>query len=444
MLEPRKSREDHTVIYYNVLKYIMPKFKKFWKLIGPGLITGASDDDPSSIATYSIAGAKLGNAGLWTMLYTLPLMVAVQEMSARIGISSRCGLAGNLKRYYSKKLLFSIAILILASNIFNIGADVAGMAAAIDLLIPRFGSLTKVLIIGGILFTTVVLSYRKIVSIFKWLAFSLFAYVIAGFFSIDNWSGVLYHLVAPVLQFDKHFFILHFAILGTTISPYIAFWQASEEAEEKKLKAGKTNLVCEYRTVTRHELINASADTRIGMAFSNLIGFFIIALTSSVLFRAGVTNIESIADVAGTLKPLAGQYAYLLFTLGIVSSGLLAIPILAGSSAYVISEVFDWPASLDKPFSKARKFYLVIIASAAVGLAITYLGINPVKALFYTAILHGLSAPVLLAAIIHMANNPKIVGPNMNSFLSNIIGYVTMLLMTAGAIFFFITIRPNA
>lgn len=419
----------------------MGKLKKFWKSLGPGLVTGASDDDPSGIATYSIAGAKLGNGGLWTMLYTLPFMVVVQEMSARIGISSSCGLAGNIKRYYPRFLLFVVSVLILTSNIFNIGADVSGMAAAVDLLIPSSGWPTEAMIIMIILLLVVTLPYRKITSIFKWLSISLFAYVIAGIITVENWPDILFKTIIPHIRLTQENLILLFAVFGTTISPYIAFWQASEEAEERKIRDGnKGKLICRFRTVTKIELINANQDTRLGMAFSNFIGFFIIALTGAVLFKAGVTDIETVADAAKALQPIAGEYAYLLFTFGIVSSGLLAIPVLAGSAAYVVSEVFNWPASLDKPFSKARKFYMIIIASSFLGLIMTYIGISPIKALFYTSILHGLTAPVLLGALIHMANNPAIVGANINKKSQNLIGYLAVVLMTAGSIMFFMTL----
>ena len=418
----------------------MIRLKKFWRSLGPGLVTGASDDDPSGIAIYTIAGAKYGNASLWAMLYSLPFMIVMQEMSARIGISSSCGLAGNIKRYYPKYLLFTIATLILITNIFNIGADIAGMAAAIKLLVPKDNGLTELIIVLGILLTFITLPYRKIVMIFKWLSLSLLAYLVAGFISIDNWGNTLYRAFMPTFIFSKDYLVLMFAVIGTTVSPYLAVWQASEEAEEKKLKNHSQPMVCEFRTVTRNELIHVNNDTRIGMIFSNLIGFFIIALTSSVLFNAGLNNIETIAEAAKALEPLAGEYAYLLFTIGIVSSGLLAIPILAGSAAYVISEVFGWQASLEKPFSKARKFYLVIIISTLLGLLMTYMDISPIKALYYTAILHGITAPVLIGILLHMANNPAIIGPNKNSNLSNIIGYATMLIMTAGSIIFFMTL----
>lgn len=418
----------------------MTRLKKFWRSLGPGLVTGASDDDPSGLATYAIAGAKAGNASLWTMLYSLPLMIVLQEMSARIGISSGCGLTGNIKRFYSKYLLATIAAIIVVSNIFNIGADVSGMAAAVGLLFPNFSNLTAPLLIFLILTLTIILPYRKITSIFKWLSLSLGIYIIAGILTINNWSDIIYRTLVPTVKFSKDYGVLLLAVMGTTISPYLAVWQASEEAEERRIKDKVNSNICKYRIVTRNELIHTDKDTTIGMIFSNLIALFIIALTSSVLFSAGIKNIETVKDAAQALKPLAGQYAYGLFTLGIISSGLLAIPILAGSAAYVLSEVFGWEASLDKPFSKAKQFYLVIVFSALVGLLLTYSGLSPIKALFYTAILQGLVGPILIGVLLHMANNPAVVGPNKNTNLANILAYATMLIMAFGSIIFFSTL----
>jgi len=415
------------------------KLKKLWKSLGPGLITGASDDDPSGIVTYSVAGARLGPAAVWTMLYILPLMIAVQKMSAKIGISSACGLAGNIKRYYSKWLLVFISSLIIISNTFNIGANVFGMASAIEILTPGSTTFLSWLTIGLILILIVVLPYRKIVTIFKWLAFSLFAYVIAGVLVINDWPGMIYHLAVPSISWDKSSLMILVAIFGTTISPYMAFWQASEEAEEKKIKRvdGGKETVCEYRIVTKNELKRVSADTSVGMFFSNFIGFFIIALTGTVLFSAGIRDIGTIKEAAEALRPLAGNYAYILFTLGVISAGVLAIPILAGSSAYVLSEIFNWGGGLDKPFSKAKEFYLVIIISAVIGMIIPYFGISPIKALLWTAIIHGLAAPFLIATLIHMSNNPAIVGPNINKPRENWLNYFTLCIMSIVALAFF-------
>lgn len=420
------------------------KLKKFWKSLGPGFITGASDDDPSGIVTYSIAGAKFGFSTLWTMLFTLPLMVAVQEMSARIGLSSSCGLAGNIKRHYSKLLLVFISTLIIVSNVFNIGADIYGMAAGIELLLPGSTKIWSPLIIFFIIWLIVKLPYKKIVSMFKWLAVSLLAYVFAGILFISDWPNILVNAVIPKFQLSYNYFLILMAVMGTTLSPYLAFWQASEEAEEERIKRGNTQkkYICEFKTVTKNELRQATGDTRLGMVFSNLVGFFIIALTGSVLFSAGFHNIETFRDAAEPLKPLLGEYAYILFTLGIIGSGLLAIPVLAGSSAYVLAEVFNWKASLNKPFSKAREFYIVIIIATAFGIIMPYFGIGPVKALFWTSIIHAIVAPFLIWSLIHMANNPRIVGPNINKRSTNLISYATLVIMLAMIIIFTISETP--
>lgn len=421
------------------------KLKKIWKSLGPGLITGASDDDPSGIITYSAGGARLGFAAIWTMLYTLPLMIVIQEMSARIGISSSCGLTGNIKKYYSKTLLFFISSLIIISNTFNIGADVYGMASAVELLTPQSSPrfLSWLIVILVLLFI-IILPYRKIVILFKWLAVSLFAYVLAGLAVIEDWPSILKQLLIPTLPFSKEGILMIVAIFGTTISPYLAFWQASEEAEERKIQKNTDGklLICEYRIVTGKELKRTVSDTRAGMFFSNFIGFFIIALTASVLFNAGIHNVETIKDAAEALRPLAGDYAYILFTLGIISAGILAIPILAGSSAYVMSEIFGWSSGLDRPFSKAKEFYAVIIISTALGIMIPYFGISVINALIWTAIIHGIVAPFLIATLLHMANNPAIVGPNVNKRSANFVGYLTLVIMSLAVIVLFIAHIP--
>ncbi|OGM97190.1 MAG: hypothetical protein A2817_01480 [Candidatus Yanofskybacteria bacterium RIFCSPHIGHO2_01_FULL_39_8b] len=419
------------------------KLKKIWKSLGPGFVTGASDDDPSGVMTYAIAGARFGNLTLWTMLYILPLMIAVQEMSARIGISSGCGLAGNIKKYYSKSVLFFIATLIIVSNTFNIGADVFGMASAIELLTPGSTKLLSWVMMLIILFLVVILPYRKIVVIFKILALSLFAYMLAGFLVIDNWQDILKKMFLPHFTFNKDFFVILVAIIGTTISPYLAFWQASEEAEERKLELPRKKvLICKYNKIDPRELNRIKWDTRIGMFFSNLIGFFIIALMGTALFGAGINDIATVRDAAEALKPLAGEYAYILFSIGIISAGLLTIPILAGSSAYVLAEIFNWKGSLNEPFSKAKEFYGVIIFSTIIGMVIPYTGISAVQALFWTALIHGIVAPFLIALVIHMANNKSIVGQHVNKKSANIWGALTLIILLASLVVIFTTEFP--
>ena len=412
----------------------MGKLKKFWHRLGPGLITGASDDEPSAIATYSIAGAKFGYKMLWASLFALPLMIAIQEMSARIGRVSNRGLAGNMKKHYPRWLLFFIAVLIVGVNTINIGADMSGMSQAVTMILPLPEKITAITITILILLTTIFLSYKKLLTIFKWLALSLFSYIFATFTVHQDWPQVLYHTIVPQFVWSKDFFIVLTAFMGTTISPYLFFWQANQEVEEKMIEQCKPGQICHLQPATQEELKVLKEDTHIGMSFSNVITFFIIALTASTLFRTGNFHIETLQDAAEALKPLAGNYAYLLFTLGIISSGFLAIPVLAGSAAYVIAEAFGWSEGLNKSFTKAKGFYGVVIASTVVGLLIPILGFHPVKVLFYTSILYGLIAPILIFMVLHMANNPKIMGKYTNSHALNIFGYAAFLIMSFFAV----------
>lgn len=415
----------------------MGKLKKFWQKLGPGLITGASDDEPSAIATYSIAGAKFGYKILWAAVFALPLMITIQEMSARIGRVSNKGLAGNIKKHYPRWLLFFIAILIVGTNTVNIGADMSAMSQAITIILPVQEKIAAIVITILILLTTIFLSYKKIITIFKWLALSLFSYIFATFTVHQDWPQIFYHAFVPQFVWSKDFFIVLTAFMGTTISPYLFFWQANQEVEEKTIEQCKPGRICHLQPATQEELTTLKEDTRIGMGFSNVITFFIIALTASTLFRTGNFHIETLRDAAEALKPLAGEYSYLLFTIGIISSGFLAIPVLAGSAAYVVAEVFGWSEGLNNSFRKAKEFYGVVVASAIIGLLIPLLGFHPVKALFYTSILYGMIAPILILMVIHMANNKKIVGEHINSHTLNVLGYITFCIMTFFAILIF-------
>lgn len=411
------------------------KLKNLWKSLGPGLITGASDDEPSGIATYSIAGARYGLSVLWMSLFTLPFLISIQEMAGRIGRVSGKGLAGNMKLFYPRWLLLSMAVLVVTVNTLNIGSDMAGMADALALSIPQLPEKEASIVMTFIiLVTTVVLPYKKIFSIFKWLALSLFSYILAAVWVDINWVDIFYNLFVPQIIWSKDFFIIMAAFFGTTIAPYMFFWQANQEVEERLIEQCKPGRVCQLRPVSKEELTKLRLDTRIGMTFSNLITFFIIILANATLFSAGLHDIESLKDAAQALRPLAGDYAYALFTIGLLSSGFLAIPILAGSAAYVIAEVFGWSEGLNQTFSKARGFYTVIIVSTLVGLLIPLLDIDPVKALFYTAIIYGIISPIVIAMILHMANNKKIMGDHTNGIVSNFIGYLTLAVMTLTAI----------
>lgn len=414
-----------------------PRLKKFWKSLGPGLITGASDNEPSAIATYSIAGAKFGLGMLWAALFSLPLMMAVQEMSARIGRVSNMGLAGNMKKHYPKWVMIFISALIVVVNTINIGADMAGMAQAMTLITTFPEKLTATAMTFVILLIVITLPYQKIFMIFKWLSIALVTYILTVFTVHQNWLQIMYHAIIPNFQLNKEFLIVLIAFFGTTISPYLYFWQASQEVEEKTLEQCKPGRVCRLKPATKQELEDLTIDTRVGMSFSNIITFFIVILTASTLFRAGVNHIETLQDAALALKPLAGEYAYLLFTVGIIGAGFLAIPVLAGSAAYVVAEVFGWSEGLNKGLGKAKGFYGIIIASTIIGLLIPLLGFHPVKALFYTSILYGAISPFLILMVLHMANNKNIMGRHTNGPWLNFFGHIALYIMTACAILIF-------
>jgi len=412
------------------------KFKKFFSKIGPGIITGASDDDPSGIATYSIAGASQGYGLLWTALLTFPLMATIQEMCARIGVVTEKGLAGNLKSYFkSKILLYFLAALIIIANTINIGADLAGMAAATRLLIPVHPLLIAIFTTFLIIALMVYFPYKFIASNLKWLTFALFAYIASALIVKQDWTQIIFRSFVPEFTTNKNYISIFVAILGTTISPYLFFWQTSEEVEERKeLEHEKHKRII----VTKHELKQVREDVNLGMLFSNIVMYAIIATTASTLFKFGINEIETADQAAKALEPLAGRAASLLFTLGIVGTGLLAIPVLAGSAAYAVSEIFDWKEGLSKSFRQARSFYAIIIVSTFVGFLMNFVHINPFKALFYTAVIYGLISPVLIFFILLLANNSKVMGKYKNNLVTNILGVLTLAVMTSAAAVFII------
>ena len=417
----------------------MPRnIKKVLSKFGPGIITGASDDDPSGIATYSIAGASQGYGLLWTALLTFPLMSAIQEMCARIGAVTEKGLMGNIKTHYkSKILLYLLALLVITANTINIGADLAGMAAASTLLVPIPKLLAAAIITAIVLVLMIFFPYKFIATNLKWLSFALFAYIAAALVTEQDWWEILKNTLIPNISTSKETLTLIIAILGTTISPYLFFWQASEEVEEIKEeeKEKHKNII-----VTKHELKSLREDVGVGMFFSNLVMFAIIATTASTLYANGINKIETADQAAKALEPIAGPAASLLFTLGIIGTGLLAIPVLAGAAAYAVSEIFGWKEGLSKPFHKAKAFYAIIIFSSVVGFLMNFSNINPFKALFATAVLYGLISPILILFILLLANNKQTMGTKVNGKLANLLGGFTLLLMTAAAIGFFVTL----
>jgi NRAMP (natural resistance-associated macrophage protein)-like metal ion transporter len=431
------------------MKATTSKLKKFFATLGPGLITGASDDDPSGIATYSQAGAQFGFATLWTAVVTFPLMAALQEMCARIGIMTSVGLTTTIKKHYSRSILLAVMIFSIPAIILNIGADIAGMGAVANLLLPSVPTMAFSVIFTFLLVLMIVyLPYHKIVAVLKYLCISLFLYIAVPFFTHPNWGQVFHNTVIPTIKFNKAFIEILVAILGTTISPYLFFWQVTMEAED--VKASKQLILARRRIIKQTGDVVAAKtkeknflsllikkmqlDVNLGMLLSNLVMFFIILATGSALFSRGVTQIDTVEQAAKALQPVAGKLSYLIFTLGVLGTGFLAIPVLCGSLSYIVSETLGWKGDLDKKFFQAKAFYLVIITSLILGLLINYLGISPIKALLYTAILYGLTSPVLIAIILHIANNKKIMKENTNNKLSNILGYLTFILMTIAAI----------
>jgi NRAMP (natural resistance-associated macrophage protein)-like metal ion transporter len=404
------------------------KLYRFWKILGPGLVTGASDDDPSGIATYSQAGAAYGLSTLWTALVTFPLMASIQEMCARIGLVTSHGLAGTLKTYYSKPVLYLMLLFSFPAIVMNIGADIAGMGAVGNLLFPAipaayFSIFFTIMLLGLIIY----LPYQRIAAVLKYLCIVLLVYLIVPFLYEQDWVSVLKATFIPTIRFDKDFISILVAILGTTISPYLFFWQATMEAEDMKKK--KKHLVVNKRIIQEMQ-----QDVDFGTLFSNVVMFFIILTTGTVLYNGGIHQIDTVEQAAEALKPLAGNSAYILFAVGVIGTGLLAIPVLSGSLSYIVTETFGWKEGLDKTFYKAKAFYSIIAISLVLGLLMNYIGISPIKALIYSAILYGLTAPVLIAIILHISNNKKIMGKNTNGITSNILGFATFVLMTVAAV----------
>jgi NRAMP (natural resistance-associated macrophage protein)-like metal ion transporter len=405
------------------------------KSLGPGLITGAADDDPSGIATYSVAGAQLGTTLLWTALLTWPLMAAVQIMCARIGQVTGQGLAGNLKLKFPKWLLLAFVIALLIANTINIAADLAGMADAASMLSgvnSRWFVLVFALLIS---WATVRLHYQQIAKVLKWLVLVLFAYPITAFVVGADWGQVLRDTFIPTFPHTRNEWATLVAILGTTISPYLFFWQTSEEVEEEKAEG--RNSIAQRRGATTEELNLRNIDVGVGAFFSNMVMFFIILTTAITLHRHGITNIETSRQAAEALRPFAGNFAATLFTVGIVGVGFLAIPTLAGSAAYAFAETLGWRQGLEKKLGQARWFYALILASTAAGVGLDFVGINPVKALYWTAVINGLLAPFLLVAILIVAADRKLMqGQPSSRFGWTVVAVTTIAMFAAGVAMF--------
>ena len=411
--------------------------KRFLKLLGPGLITGAADDDPSGIATYSIAGASLGFATLWTAVITLPLMSVVQFLCAKIGLVSGMGLASVLRTYYSRWLLYPAVLSLVVANTINAGTDIGAIASAINLIVP----IPPTLIILPVSLIIVALqfwgSYRLLTRVFKWLTLALFAYVGAAFLARPDWSEVLKATFVPRITLDSNYLTTLVAILGTTISPYLFFWQASEEVEEE-INMGRSTL-SQRQGATYQELRDATLDTDVGMFICNLVFYFVIIAAAATLHASGKTDIQTATDAAIALEPLAGSAAKYLFAVGLIGVGFLAVPVLTGSAAYAVAETFGWECQLNHKPRQAKQFYAVIAISTLVGMLINFVGINPISALFWTAVINGLVSPPLLVIIMLVSNNRKIMGDKVNGPASNIIGWFAAVVMFGAAVAMLLT-----
>ena len=410
---------------------------RYFRTLGPGLVTGAADDDPSGVTTYAVAGAAFGTGMLWTAVVTLPLMAAIQLVCAHIGVVSGRGLAGAMRAHYPRWFLYAACLLLLAANVFNIAADLAGMADAAEMLtgltsgvwVPVFGLV--------VLTATVYTSYARFAAGLKWLTVVLFAYVISAFLAHPDWAHALRDTLVPRLSLDAAFVSTLVGILGTTISPYLFFWQASQEVEEERALGRRT--VRERHGAADHELRDVRRDVVTGMVFSNVVMYFIMLAAAATLHRAGRVDIETSRQAAEALRPLAGNAAYLLFTLGLVGTGLLAIPILAGSASYAVAEVFGWRSGLDLPPRRARRFYAVLGGAIVAGALLDSLQVSAVRMMFLSAVVNGLLAAPLLVLVMLVGNNRKIMGRRVNDRWLNVLGWSATGVMTVATLLFFWT-----
>ena len=422
---------------------LVVKFKGFWRKLGPGLVTGAADDDPSGIATYSQTGAQFGYGQLWTALYMLPLMIAVQEACARIGLVTGKGITTIVKERYGRSVLYAVVSLVVIANTINIGADLGAMAAATQLLVPVPFFILILMFTSLILLLEIFTNYKVYSKILKWLALSLLAYPLTLFIVHQPWATVLKTSIIPHFEFSFAFFFIITGVLGTTISPYMFFWEASQEVEEDKEK----HLITDTKSfISKISVQKMRFDNSFGMIFSEVATWSIIVVSATVLHNNGVKDIKTAADAAKAIEPLvhtfphAGFLSKLIFSTGIIGLGLLAIPVLSGSAAYSVAEAFNWKASLNLKFKNARGFYAVIIAATLIGLTLNFIGIDPVKALVYAAVLNGVAAVPLLFLILKIAANESIMGEFRSGWLSKIFLWITFIAMGAAAAALFYTI----
>src|SRR3984893_2577665 len=390
-----------------------PRHRNLWHrilaILGPGLITGASDDDPSGIATYSQAGAQFGYSLIWLMLLTWPLMAAIQEISARIGRVTGKGIAANLREHYPVALLRPIVTLLLVANFINLGADLGAMGDALRLLIGGPRGFYVILFAAACTTLEIFSSYQRYVKILKWMTLSLFAYVATALIVHVPWGVVAYDTLVPQMSWQTDYIVVIVAVLGTTISPYLFFWQSSEEAEDERVDPAARPLI-ERPEEARGQIRRIEIDTYVGMGLSNLVAFFIMVTTAATLHANGVTDVQTSEQAAEALRPIAGQFAFIIFALGILGTGLLAVPVLAGSSAYALAEAMGWRAGLGRAPNEAKQFYATIVGGTLIGVSINFVHIDPIKALFWSAVINGVVAVPVMVIMMIMAMQPKVMG----------------------------------
>ncbi|NTI33006.1 NRAMP family divalent metal transporter [Rhizobium rhizogenes] len=408
------------------------------KVLGPGLITGASDDDPSGIATYSQVGAQFGYSMGWVMFFSWPLMCAIQEISARIGRVTGQGIAGNLKRHYPAGILYGVVSLLVAANVINIGADLGAMGAALKLLIGGPALIYVALLGLASVLLEVFLRHSRYVSVLKWLTLSLFAYVGVAFVVHIPWATVGYNLIVPHITFDGPYITAVVAVLGTTISPYLFFWQAEEEVEEAKERPQAQPLE-RAPEQAKEEFQRIQWDTYIGMLISNAVALFIILTTAATLNANGITDIQTSSQAAEALRPIAGPFAFFIFALGIIGTGLLALPVLAGSSAYALGETFGWPVGLSRMAGRAKAFYGAITVATLLGIGLNFSPIDPIKALFWSAVINGVVAVPVMALMMHLSSHHPAMGEFKLHVGLKVVGWLATLVMAAAAIGLFVT-----
>lgn len=419
-------------------KYLAKIVQRSSRQLGPGLITGAADDDPSGIATYSQAGAQFGFNMLWTVVFTYPLMVGIQIVSARIGRVTGKGLTANIRERYPRWLLYSIVSLLVTANTINIAADIAAMGEALQLVVGG-GEHGHAIVFGVLsLVLQVFMPYQRYVRVLRWLTLSLLAYVAVLFMVNVPWGEVIRHTIFPELSFGADFVTVVVAVFGTTISPYLFFWQASQEVEDMRADPRGVALVKSPQIAHRH-LLRIKIDTYIGMGFSNLVAFFIILSTAVTLHGAGITEIETSAQAAEALRPLAGDLTFFMFSMGIIGTGMLAVPVLAGSAAYAMADCFGWNQGLDQKLYQAKKFYAIIALATLGGVLLDFTPIHPIQALFWSAVINGVIAVPIMAMMMLMAARPEVMGPFVVSRRLNILGWLATVVMFLAVIAMFVT-----